>query len=350
MIASSIQDETLEWFRALTLQDDTILPSWAPPVDHCAGRNKFLGSLLGLYIVPVSRKSDLQLCKKINKLGVLTRAYIVVHDKWYDECPSVSESEVNKYLTNIKEHGLRMTTELLGSRARAERIWTSAEDHAKSSYEKLENGYAPEFDSITGKCWLESVPIETLSHFDADYPRQAIVDFFQIFLFLLQLLDDFCDMEEDYFYKTNHNLLVWGLERQVAERLIGTRSVWAKGLCKYVGGVLRQMSIVAESDPRFSQFRALFERSISFLENVCATKVGQELDGSGALWIAHGGIRDYRPPALEAEKLDHLLPAWQRDDAAYIGPTSIAKIRAETLHELSYSRQLENIIQGGLAK
>jgi len=179
------------------------IPLDIPSFDHCIGTDKLLGEYYGQALTESLLLLDDDNCHILNKLCLFLRAYVVIDDCLKDKpvrknlLPLISH-----WLKNVEDEIIHLITKLGG---KAE-LW---EDYYKI-YQRAYYSYdfSDPFQSTMNKCSFIFLPFD-LPIFKKDGANPSLIkNFFECFLFSLQLLDDFKDMHEDRFSPRNHNLYI----------------------------------------------------------------------------------------------------------------------------------------------
>ena len=178
---------------------------------QCRGQGKLLGSdyaEIFFELTPLSRDER----HRLQELCILLRTYVVIHDLIFDG--------------NIDRHvfpGVTLADELdfvserigetLHSFGKDEQFWHDA----KSRYLKGQSefdAYAP-FESVFEKCSLLDVPFEV---FDCKGGKER--RFVRSYLFMLQMIDDFADFEEDFNSTVKSNIWMIGYPHKTPQEFL----------------------------------------------------------------------------------------------------------------------------------
>jgi hypothetical protein len=202
------------------------------------GSGKLFGEDYGYALSEVCGIQDPSFVADIVLLCSLMRAYIVIDDFARDE--GLVDSEV----VVIREAELNIAKEVKRLIAlldtEPDEIWhkyTAQYEDACRRFPQL-SPYA----AVGAKCSLVFLPFElnairTSGH--SVYVRKVVADY----LFALQLLDDFCDMEEDQQSPLNHNLFLLRVREEDWESLTARRAHVASLLIKYISHELKEQPV-----------------------------------------------------------------------------------------------------------
>ena len=202
-----------------------ILPSTA----QCAGSGRLLGTAGGQAICEVCGIRSDDAARALSTLAVCLRAYIVLDDFLKDNrVEDRVASATWTWLSSLQEEVFRVVTYL-------------GDDPAPLWYEHLathEDAFAS-FDSdrpyrsALRKCFLMFIPFEM--KILKESPSGAVFrTYVEHYLFSLQLLDDFHDMEEDARAPRNQNLFLVSASDEHHARIMSFRPLIICSLLSYI--------------------------------------------------------------------------------------------------------------------
>jgi hypothetical protein len=201
-----------------------------PSLDHCVGKGKLIGSLYGKSIMEECIILDETHSDDLTVLSCLLRSYIVLDDYLKDSSVPISqERDIRFALKAIRDQSLEIVRR---SDSDPIALWSKY----SLVYESTFKYFDPEriYQSIINKCYLAFLP------FDLSFVRitdrcNDVRAFMMDYLFCLQLLDDFQDMEEDLCSSNNHNIFLQNLSHLEAEHIIRSRALIIRNLLDCVG-------------------------------------------------------------------------------------------------------------------
>jgi len=199
-----------------------------PGLYHCVGTDKLIGDLYGAAIVEECCLSK-NVEPTLSELSCLLRAYIVIDDFVKDCGIDINRHPVlSLCLERIHDRCNHLVFALA---PKAAHLWQTYHDVYERAYREFNQ--AAIYNSIISKCYLIFLPFDlpqVLCSERCKIVRRAMMDY----LFCLQLMDDFQDMEEDIEAPRNHNLFIAGLERDMAQRVISYRPIIIRSLFEYI--------------------------------------------------------------------------------------------------------------------
>lgn len=213
-----------------------------PSLYHCVGTDKLIGSLLGKAIVEECKLPSKLFLSHVTELSCLLRSFIVIDDFYKDNNIDLEQNPaLICALKNIKDRCLIIISCFVED---ALSLWQSFVDIYEMAYLKFDQQHM--YQSIIQKCYLIFLPFQLPVVEQASQSRtirSAIMDY----LFCLQLLDDFQDIEEDLRAPKNHNLFVAGISNESALRVAEMRPLIVRPLLTYIKHNLERILINLES-------------------------------------------------------------------------------------------------------
>lgn len=229
-----------------------------PSMYHCAGTDKLIGQYYGKAIFEDILCDDKQLEEKISLLGVILRAYIVVDDFIKDNNITVKNDHVlQKWLENMQNYSIDLIGQLNDS---PRTIWDSYFHEYGNAYYNFDSFDI--FNNIIKKCFLIFIPfsLEIIS----SYRRSEYTyDFMKNYLFALQLLDDFQDMEEDNIAPKNHNIFLSCIDSSQINIVIANKIQVAPSLLFFIKKNLMKYTKTIES----KTILTFIKKNIKWIEN-----------------------------------------------------------------------------------
>jgi len=200
-----------------------------PTYSHCVGTGKLLGALLGKSIAEECEISEVLVEHNLTHLSCMLRSYIVLDDFLKDSGAKIKNFPgVELWLSNIADRCIELISEFMPDPVN---IWSRHIDIYRRAYYSFD--FSQPFNSVIQKCNLIFLPFElepVVSH--SRCPR--MLESMKNYLFALQLIDDFQDMEEDWQAPKNHNLFIAGLSRELVDVVMKGRSIFARALFTYI--------------------------------------------------------------------------------------------------------------------
>ena len=283
-----------------------------PSVSHCVGTGKLLGEGLGKAICEECGIADRRTEQELTSLSCLLRAFIVLddfakdHDIDLGNCP-----EMSKWLEQIRQAGIQRLSRFCDS---PQATWSRFEDVYHKAY--LDFSCEAIFESVIRKCYLIFLPF-SLDPICGTIQSRAMQEGMEAYLFALQAMDDFRDMEEDMLAPKNHNLFLVSVASHHAQDVIARRAALARSLLPYIADNLEQILTSLASETA----RTYFMHSIDWV-----WRQQKLLGASDAPVLFTGSLRDFE--FSERRGLPSLLRC-----AAEELPEA-ADLRAETMHTL----------------
>lgn len=213
-----------------------------PSIYHCAGTDKLIGQYYGKAIFEDILCNDTQSEENISLLGVLLRAYIVIDDFIKDNNIILkNDHTLLKWLENIQKRSIETIEKMSDS---PYNIWDSYFHEYNDAYYNFNSSKM--FNSIIRKCFLIYIPF-SLNVVISKNRAKHTYSFMKNYLFALQLLDDFQDMEEDYCVPKNHNIFLSCIEKSEIDTVITNKDFLAPSLLLYIQDNLKDISKTIKS-------------------------------------------------------------------------------------------------------
>lgn len=174
-----------------------------PAMAHCIGTQRLLGEYYGQALSEAIDERNESLRGKLSDLCVLMRSYVVLDDYIKDGSRLKEEKDyIEQWNREIALH-CQVLIESLGG---YQKLWFEFSERYENAFQNYneENPYKATLD----KCCFLFLPIELPIFVRQKRDVQPFVKFVEYFLFSLQLLDDFKDIEEDIAGPSNQNLLI----------------------------------------------------------------------------------------------------------------------------------------------
>jgi hypothetical protein len=200
-----------------------------PNIHHCIGSGKLLGTKYAKAILEECGCNDLIGEKTLEHLCCLMRSYIVLDDFIKDSHLSSREADtIQVVLLNIESKSKHLIHNLCDDSAH---LWDKYLKLYESAYINFDKRNP--FRSIINKCSFAFLPFELklIQHVERSHHTKEVIEYY---LFALQLLDDFHDIEEDQHAPQNHNLFLLNvpIDRQLS--MYSLRHIFAIPLLNYV--------------------------------------------------------------------------------------------------------------------
>lgn len=207
-----------------------------PSVEHCIGTQRFLGELGGQAITEVYSIENSEEAIALSKLAVCLRSFVVLDDFLVDTRPSQAVSNsVHGWLNNIKDEIFDLIR-LLGDNP--EPLWGNHFDIYEQAFANFDREKL--FESILRKCFLTFLPFE-LSLLRHSPNNDLFRRYVEYYLFSLQLMDDFHDMEEDMDSPHNHNLFLVSVSAASRKCVIDAKPLMVRSLIEYANHNLQSL-------------------------------------------------------------------------------------------------------------
>lgn len=201
-----------------------------PSIYHCVGTDKLLGQFYGLAICKGCGIKDEQTITILTNLSMLFRAYIVLDDFVKDKAISGKRKDlIAQWLLNIEKNILLLSGYL--EPKRGEKLWSEFLDKYNNAYYNFNKKNI--FSSIIDKCALIFIPFEfdLLKNCDKATSVKHIMEYY---LFSLQLIDDFQDIEEDQKATKNHNLFLLNVSESNYKKVSNLKSQFLNPLLDFI--------------------------------------------------------------------------------------------------------------------
>jgi hypothetical protein len=308
-----------------------------PPFDHCIGTNRFLGTLYGLYIREWSTIQDDFVWEQITKLSMYLRIVVVLDDFARDNEVNHNDLEL---IHNLCDLSLRFANEVITSIISPSQesmiLLPRAEQNTELAYNNVFLNHPPSYNLVVEKCSLVRVPIQVVSILDKHFPIELMDHIVSSYLFSLQCLDDYYDIQEDYNGRINSNLFIWSLEPSLYLRFENQRQQFLPAIARYVQSNVNALidDIHKITDKRGSLVR-LLEMSVNFLRQWSEQDISSTIPIT--LWCDSTLFSDYLPPSERLGRFSEILD--QLSDRPIMADNNL--FRAENMHSLS-----QKIIRG----
>lgn len=293
---------------------------------QCTGAGRFLGALHCAALVELLRLRFAQDYYPLAALCQSLRAYVVLDDYLRD----VRKAHVQKSVV------ARTEVELVKARSSIAhlddpKILEIALRRVNACY--VHSDKMRPFELVRDKLTLAYIP-SSLAIFVDPHEVQATLRTHVVprYLFTLQLLDDFVDMEEDC-NNLNHNIFLFRIPREAQRRVIASRPLLLRGLLSLVRREHEALNELMQEKIPLRQY----EPSI----------LGRTLVG-GIGWCKEREARYSQLPFVELSGAPDLA-AWSGEEAMsavagthYTGPSvDFRDVSAEAIHTLG-DRRAEN--------
>lgn len=200
-----------------------------PTPSHCVGTGKLLGALLGKSIAEECEINDVSVELSLTELCCMLRSYIVIDDFVKDAGVDIKDFPgIELWLLGIEDRCIELISDFLHDPIS---IWSRYIDIYRMAYDSFD--FSGSFKSVIEKCNLIFLPFE-LEPFVSHHRCHKMLESMKNYLFALQLVDDFQDMEEDSKAPKNHNLFVGGLSQELSDVVMKGRWLFARTLFTYI--------------------------------------------------------------------------------------------------------------------
>ena len=226
-----------------------------PSVEHCIGKQKLLGEYYAEAMSCELGIHDFGFINKLQIIACLLRAYIVLDDYAQDSFLQRDEDDfIRKWSQNVKHECMRLINDVGED---SESLWKEYEHIQQSSYKSF-NGDRGLYWSIINKCALIFLPFSfrRLQIVRAASLRRS----FERYLFLLQIMDDFQDIEEDLESKNLHNIFYHLIESNQLEAFLKNRCIVASELAIYLKSKVEGLKSDVRSDYLTSYYAAVMAK------------------------------------------------------------------------------------------
>jgi len=207
-----------------------------PTLYHCIGNDKLIGQYYGEAIFEdIMLNNEKEMKRKLSILGVMLRAYIVIDDFMKDHKLLKHNKYLTEWLDNIKDYLVDILNELC---VMPNDLWSKYNNEYNAAYYNFNASNI--FLSIIKKCYLIYIPF-SLNIVKSKARSEKTFLFMKKYLFALQLLDDFQDMEEDINSPKNHNIFLSNIKTQYIETIIANKALLVPSLLFYIKRNLIEM-------------------------------------------------------------------------------------------------------------
>lgn len=196
--------------------------------NHCVGTNKLLGQDYSkIFFENDIQKNNTQF-ESFHELCILMRSFIVIDDFIKDEnYTGIYYDELRNLILDIEKRCIHLIISL----GETVRLWNKYKKIYETTNKKFQQNNL--FESVSDKCSFLFLPFEmkiiSNNGFSDDFKH-----FVKYFLFSLQLLDDFKDIEEDITHIKCHNLFLRNLNNGEKEWLLNNKQSLAIPLLLYI--------------------------------------------------------------------------------------------------------------------
>ena len=208
--------------------DSKIFFQYGPTLEHCIGKGKLLGEYYGDALCEIFKIRNSKINNDISELSMLMRSYIVIDDFLKDSNlkNNYNEFYIN-WLSNIEQKIIFFVSLYHQS---PNELWLKYLKIYKDSYLFFDKNNM--FKSIINKCNFIFLPFD-LNPF-INFDTSKIKEIIEKYLFSLQLIDDFHDMEDDVQAPKNHNLYLAKIPNNFYKYIINCRPFFLKPLLNYI--------------------------------------------------------------------------------------------------------------------
>jgi hypothetical protein len=208
-----------------------------PTLKHCLGQSRLLGQFYALSINELLPLKDQKLFVTFHELCIFLRSYVVVDDFQRDSaslCDAENRS-IEAWLKNIEQ---QVKNRLVALESPPE-IFDLHMQRMIAAYTNPTN-YS-DYDLIQEKCGLIYVPLSLRIIGGESFQKESFKKAVGDYLFLLQLVDDFVDIEEDEMSPQNHNVYSRKLRTEEVVKLLKNRALIASPLFSFISGGCRKI-------------------------------------------------------------------------------------------------------------
>lgn len=229
-----------------------------PSMEHCCGKDKLLGEFYGLAISEACGIIDYGVTRTLTEISILMRAYVVLDDFIKDHKPVIRTRDLVQELLVKLQDSIVSMVETLGDDGNT--IW--------NNYLAIyENAYADylstsPYIATMNKCSFLFLPFDLTVIRQARRSSSHLKTGVSNYLFSLQLLDDFHDMEEDLNAPRNQNLFIVKVSSEKRRSVIEGKSALASHLLGYIASHLHQL---LRKSTRSNTFDAFVEAGLRWL-------------------------------------------------------------------------------------
>jgi len=323
--------ERQDWAYKKLLPIISQLPLSAPTFEHCVGLRRFLG---GSYPDFLSEWASLSveslMFECLGHLSMTLRSLLVLDDYCRDSGGGLDQ-RLDHVLLELRSLASE-SIEMVVSRDVAVSLLDECERNIEHTYNELAIGTVPSLSTVHGKCDYVHLPAQIIALVDNNFDLQGFRRFLRTYFFSLQLIDDFCDMEEDYNSALNHNLFLWHIEPSLAQQIISNRGA----LVPYLADCIMTQLLVLRNLSQFKGKKCFY----ALLDATCLT-LGRWSEHLIPLevnpWHGLSDYGHYRPFALIER---HVVGQFLDSAHLLVRPISLEGFRAENVHEIASSAAL----------
>lgn len=225
MLTQEMKDYVI---KVLGLLNPADIYNLFPPltIDHFIGTDRLLGECYGLALgrlFGLSRTDNIRLSRAL----VLLRGYIVIDDAIKDRVivnpnkVSIAESQ----LIRIKKQAIN---ELSHFDIDSDKLFEKHLIRINRAFNQF--GNESSFHCILDKCSFVFLPYDFKIFQGKKELCRLSKKYSEVFLFCLQLLDDYCDMSEDLMSRSNQNLFIGRVDETTAKEVIKRKEIMLPGL------------------------------------------------------------------------------------------------------------------------
>lgn len=302
------------------------LPPQVPNFAHCIGQDRCLGEYFFAFLSNCSTHEQHPMWADLAIVSIALRTRIVLDD--YARDSTIDRKDFAR-LTDCCQHILDLIRPVVARFTRcttiAKKILATSSNVMFRQYQEMARGALPSFDRTFGKCNHLALPINLAVTIDPEFPVDAVTTIIKKYLFVLQIIDDFADAEDDFSSPCNHNLFVWQMNDDRFRRFIDIRQALAPLVSIYLKTAL-DLTLASEIRQIESPtlFSNLFSRSQEYLNRWASSASTAAPD----LWCNSPCLEEYVPPVAAIEKYDLLVSTLQARDSW----PDLTGFRAESIH------------------
>lgn len=209
---------------------DQIDISRIPSINHCVGSNRLLGEFFATSINEELILREEFEFESFNTLCMLLRSYVVLDDflkdSWFKENSKLFIF-VSEWLDNISKQ-INTILFSLNSPGNIFNKYLDLSNYAYNNFSEIKL-----YDAITNKCIFVTLVFE-LDIYKNKHLINNLISFLNNYLFCLQLIDDFRDIEEDFYSPNNNNLFVTGFNINQYQFVFKNRHILLFPLLQFV--------------------------------------------------------------------------------------------------------------------
>ena len=292
-----------------------LLNNSIPSISHCVGTGKLLGEYGGKALCQVCDIRDKKITESISLIAVFLRSFIVLDDFIRDNGLNISNiKNLQIWLDNIKKEIIRLLSMLTNDPVG---LWTKYFSIYEKSYHHFDKDNL--YQSILEKCFLMFLPFE-LEPLQRSRKNEVLRKSMAYYLFSLQLIDDFHDMEEDLLSPKNHNLFLVSVSSEYYQDIINGKSALINAVLDYIEKNLKSLKNL--NNDIINDF---FSHSLSWIQ-----KRKIEFSNLPFRVIFHDNYEEFR---FNDEVVKNLIPYLRVDHNI-----NFEHIRAENMHTIHYNQ------------